>query len=111
MKHNDQMKENKTQVRDVILRTVKTQKLLSAGIVITVVGAIIAALIPPLILAEIVDTITEGNGAPLFLIFWNDRNYRYDGICKRGITYCVRAEDYACAQKQYDEKIYKSYSG
>ena len=47
MKHNDQMKENKTQVRDVILRTVKTQKLLSAGIVITVVGAIIAALIPP----------------------------------------------------------------
>ena len=28
MKHNDQMKENKTQVRDVILRTVKTQKLL-----------------------------------------------------------------------------------
>lgn len=37
MKHNDQMKENKTQVRDVILRTVKTQKLLSAGIVITVV--------------------------------------------------------------------------
>ena len=68
MKHNDQMKENKTQVRDVILRTVKTQKLLSAGIVITVVGAIIAALIPPLILAEIVDTITEGNGAPLFLI-------------------------------------------
>ena len=29
MKHNDQMKENKTQVRDVILRTVKTQKLLS----------------------------------------------------------------------------------
>ena len=58
MKHNDQMKENKTQVRDVILRTVKTQKLLSAGIVITVVGAIIAALIPPLILAEIVDTIT-----------------------------------------------------
>lgn len=68
MKHNDQMKENKTQVRDVILRTVKTQKLLSAGIVITVVGAIIAALIPPLILAEIVDTITEGNGVPLFLI-------------------------------------------
>ena len=68
MKHNDQMKENKTQVRDVILQTEKTQKLLSAGIVITVVGAIIAALIPPLILAEIVDTITEGNGAPLFLI-------------------------------------------
>lgn len=68
MKHNDQMKENKTQVRDVILRTVKTQKLLSAGIVITVVGAIIAALIPPLILARIVDTITEEKGAPLFLV-------------------------------------------
>ena len=77
MKHNDQMKENKTQVRNCGYD--HRRKL--------------------------------GAAFSYIILFWNDRNYRYDGICKRGITYCVRAEDYACAQKQYDEKIYKSYSG
>lgn len=45
-------------VKRVILRTIKKQKLLSIGIVITVTGAILTALLPPLVLAKIVDTIT-----------------------------------------------------
>lgn len=42
----------------VILNTIKEKWLLTAGIVITVVGAIVMALFPPLILAKIIDTIT-----------------------------------------------------
>ena len=41
----------------VILNTIKEKWLLTAGIVITVVGAIVMALFPPLILAKIIDTI------------------------------------------------------
>ena len=43
--------------------TVKRQKYLSAGIFCAVVGAILLALVPPLILARIVDTITAGKTA------------------------------------------------
>ena len=43
----------------VILNTIKEKWLLTAGIVITVVGAIVMALFPPLILAKIIDTITS----------------------------------------------------
>ena len=42
-------------VRNVILDTVRAQKGLSLGIVFTVVGAVVTALIPPLVLARIVD--------------------------------------------------------
>lgn len=44
----------------VILNTIKEKWLLTAGIAITVVGAIVTALFPPLILAKIIDTITSG---------------------------------------------------
>lgn len=55
-------------VKNVIMNTVKEHILLSLGIVITVTGAIIGALIPPLILARLIDTITEGNSVSLMLI-------------------------------------------
>ena len=47
-------------VGGVILNTIKEKWLLTAGIVITVVGAIVTALFPPLILAKIIDTVTSG---------------------------------------------------
>ena len=50
----------KKQVRTVIFDTVKKQKGLSLGIVSAVIGAVVFALIPPLILADIVDSITAG---------------------------------------------------
>ena len=55
-------------VRNVILDTVGAQKGLSLGIVFVVIGAVVAALIPPLILARMVDTVTEGKQAALVLI-------------------------------------------
>ncbi len=50
----------KKQVKGIILATIRKQKILSAGIVCMVIGAVVSALIPPLILARIVDTLTAG---------------------------------------------------
>ena len=63
-----QSKTEKRNVTGVILRTVRRQKLLSLGIVLAVVGAIVTALLPPWILGSIVDTITVGNSVPVVLI-------------------------------------------
>lgn len=60
--------KQKGMVRNVILDTVKKQKWLSLGIVVAVVGAVVATLIPPLILAKIVDTITAGTGVSVSFI-------------------------------------------
>ena len=52
------MLKNNGHVKNVIFTTIKQQKILSAGIVISVILAVVCALIPPLILAKIVDSIT-----------------------------------------------------
>jgi len=52
----------------VILNTIKEKWLLTAGIVITVAGAIVTALFPPLILAGIIDTVTSGTMPALYMI-------------------------------------------
>ena len=55
------MTQNKNgQVKRVILDTIAGWKGLSFGIVCVVIGAVVFALIPPLILAKIVDTVTVG---------------------------------------------------
>lgn len=55
-------------VGSVILNTIKEKWLLTAGIVITVVGAIVMALFPPLILAKIIDTITSGTMPTFYMV-------------------------------------------
>lgn len=52
---------SKTSVSSVIWQTVKAQKWLSCGILIAVIGAIVTALLPPLILGNIIDSITDRN--------------------------------------------------
>ena len=60
--------KQKRQVKSVILETIQKQKMLSAGILTAVIGAVVAALIPPLILAKIIDTVTAGNEAAFSVI-------------------------------------------
>lgn len=60
--------KQKSQVKSVILETIQKQKMLSAGILTAVIGAVVAALIPPLILAKIIDTVTAGNEAAFSVI-------------------------------------------
>ena len=67
-KNKEAMGTPKRQVKTVIWQTVKKQKWLSLGIVLAVVGAVVTALIPPLILARIVDTITGGNKAAVYIL-------------------------------------------
>ena len=52
----------------VILNTIKEKWLLTAGIAITVVGAIVTALFPPLILAKIIDTVTSGTMPTFYMV-------------------------------------------
>ena len=58
----------KRQVKSVIWKTVLQQKWLSMGIVLAVVGAVVTALIPPLILGKIVDTVTVGKAVTFWAI-------------------------------------------
>lgn len=67
-KNKEAMGAPKRQVKTVIWQTVKKQKWLSLGIILAVVGAVLTALIPPLILARIVDTITGGNKAAVYIL-------------------------------------------
>ena len=55
-------------IGSVMWQTVKKQKWLSAGIVCAVAGAILTALLPPLILGTIIDTMTAGNVVSFYLI-------------------------------------------
>lgn len=52
----------------IILHTVTGHALLLAGIIISVVGAVVLALLPPLILGNIVDTLTIGKTLPLQMV-------------------------------------------
>ncbi len=60
--------KKKRQVKKIVFTTIKKQKFLSIAIFFTVIGAVIAALIPPLILAKMIDSITSGKKAVLSMI-------------------------------------------
>lgn len=61
--------KNSHNVVSIILHTIIKRKCLSFGIIISVCGAIITALYPPLVLGKIVDTLTTGSQLPVYLVF------------------------------------------
>lgn len=70
---SEQIKEalemkNNDHVSGVIFNAVKQYKLISFGIIVSVCGAIITSLIPPLILADIIDELTAGNSLTFSMI-------------------------------------------
>ena len=70
-KDNNKKKNNKNShnVGSIILHTIIKKKWLSLGIIVSVCGAIITALYPPLVLGKIVDTLTTGSQVPVYLVF------------------------------------------
>lgn len=61
--------KNSHNVVSIILHTIIKRKWLSIGIIISVCGAVITALYPPLVLGKIVDTLTTGSQMPVYLVF------------------------------------------
>lgn len=61
--------KNSHNVVSIILHTIIKRKWLSLGIIISVCGAVITALYPPLVLGKIVDTFTTGSQMPVYLVF------------------------------------------
>ena len=61
--------KNSYNVVSIILHTIIKRKWLSLGIIISVCGAVITALYPPLVLGKIVDTLTTGSQLPVYLVF------------------------------------------
>ena len=54
-------------LRKVIGNVMKQSRLLSCGIILVVLGAVISALLPPLVLERIINLLTAGNTVPLSL--------------------------------------------
>lgn len=61
--------KNSHNVVSIILHTIIKRKWLSLGIIISVCGAVITALYPPLVLGKIVDTLTTGSQMPVYFVF------------------------------------------
>ena len=59
---------NKNSLDKIFFDIVKKQKMLSLGIFCAVIGAIITALLPPLVLAKMIDTITEKRELSVVLV-------------------------------------------
>ena len=68
MKLNTNENKKLGHVGAIILHTAARYGFLSAGIVTAVVGAVLLALLPPLILGNIVDTLTTGKNLPLHMV-------------------------------------------
>lgn len=88
-------------VTKVILSVIRKHIILTAGIIVAVAGAVITSLIPPLILAEIIDTITQGNTLPVkvMLIFFIFNYFLF--IVLTGFTESIRE----CLLTVFGQKI------
>ena len=91
MTENSKVKKNNAgNVGKIIFRTMAEYGFLSAGIIAAVIGAVAAALIPPLVLGYIVDTLAMGELPPVGMAFL------YFGRA----SHCVRTEDNPRIEKQ-----------
>lgn len=62
------LKVRKSGLIQVLQSVIKLNKMLSLGILITVIGAVISALLPPLVLERIINMLTSGNNPAFSLV-------------------------------------------
>lgn len=88
----------------VILNTIKEKWMLTAGIAITVVGAIVMALFPPLILAKIIDTVASGTMPTFYMVLMYFGFLLVTGFMEsaRNFSYSIRTEDYTFIKECVD---------
>ena len=94
--------KNKESVLQVIKETVRKHGVLSAGLFAAVCGAVIFALLPPLILAQLIDRLTKNH------TLWTGGILLYFGLLAlTGLLESdgIRPENYACTPEQSDGKV------
>ena len=90
----------------IIGNTVVREKWLSIGIILTVTGAVVISLLPPLVLGKIIDRIAGGNfpgfsmAAEYFLLIFVGGA----GVLERKFPDCVWTEDDPCVPKRAFEE-------
>ena len=77
--------KNQESVIKIILKTIRHHPLLSFGIVCAVIGAIVMALLPPMILGTVIDTLTKGHALPVTLVV-----FYYIFLALTGISESIR---------------------
>lgn len=77
--------KNREQVRSVIFRTAGHHKWLSLGIIVSVCGAVVTSLVPPLILGWIIDGLTAGKTLALSMAL-----YYFGMLALTGLTESLR---------------------
>lgn len=77
--------KNQESVIKVILKTIRHHPLLSIGIVVAVAGAIVMALLPPMILGIVIDTLTKEQTLPVTLVV-----FYYIFLALTGISESIR---------------------
>ena len=89
----------------IIGNTVAREKWLSIGIILTVTGAVVISLLPPLVLGKIIDRIADGNfhGSGVFSA---DLFVGGAGVLERKFPDCVWTEDDPCVPKRAFEEAY-----
>lgn len=91
----------------IIGNTVVREKWLSIGIILTVTGAVVISLLPPLVLGKIIDRIAGGNfpgfsmAAEYFLLIFLSGGA---GVLERKFPDCVWTEDDPCVPKRAFEE-------
>lgn len=103
--------KNSEQVKSVIFRTAGNHKWLSLGIAVSVCGAVVTSLIPPLILGKIIDGLTAGQALAFSMVLSYFGMLALTGLGRipaGGISDCIWPEDHPRVKKQSDGQIYPS---
>ena len=96
---------------NIIRQTVKKNVLLAVGIVIAVCGAVVISLLPPLVLAKMIDAMTQKQNVGFTFVgalFRADGADRCYGSVKRRISDGIWTENHTCIKKQSYGKVYKT---
>ena len=97
--------QKKESVLRVIKETVRKHGVLSAALLGVVCGAVIFALLPPLVLAQLIDLLTKKH------TLWMEGLLLYfgllalTGVGTRESSDGIRPENYTCTPKQSDGKV------
>ena len=108
-----QMSRNKETTGSIVMHTVWEKKWLSLGILVAVCTAIVTALLPPLILGDVVDSLTQGQQVNIGIIVLYFGLLVLTGImesAREGLLTVFGQKDHTYAEKPSDGEIHTPVS-